>query len=215
MGTGNPEWLPKSPWRGSDRLPPRFWLPGLRNLQELYFEGGQLRAVGLPNLKHVTALKGLSFQGSRISDAGLACVKDRTTLTQLWFFGCRGLSDEGVGHFRNLKNLRLLDLRNESFTEKEPAEPRITDAGLTALGGLTKLTYLNLQGQKVTDAGLEKLAELQDLEFLAVSFSGVTDAGLAHLYGMHRLRSLHLYSTRVTPEGRARLKTRLHLLKVY
>jgi hypothetical protein len=190
-------------------------LPGLRNLEELYFEGGQLRAVGLPNLKHVTALKGLSFQGSRIDDAGLACVKDRTTLTQMWFFGCRGLSDKGVAHFRNLKNLTLLDLRNEDFTEKERPDPRITDAGLAHLGGLTKLTYLNLQGHKVTDAGLGKLAGLQNLEFLALSFSGVTDAGLVHLYGMQRLRSLHLYNTRITPEGRARLKARLPQLTVY
>ena len=106
-----------------------------------------------------------------------------------------------MAHFQGLKNLKLLDLRNESFTATEPKAPRITDAGLKHLAGLTKLEYLNLQGQHITDEGLKHLSGMTNLQTLSLSFSGITDEGLKHLDGFQKLRSLHLYGTRSPPQA--------------
>lgn len=187
-------------------------LGGLKNLLSLYFQDGRLRGEGLKSLRKMGSLKTLSFTNAEIEDGALACVKDSVQLESMSFFGCRGISDGGLSHFSGLKNLKLLDLRNESFTPDKPAGPRITDAGLKHLAGLNKIEYLNLQGQSITDEGLMHLGGMTDLRTLALSFSGITDAGLKHLEGLRNLRKIHLYGTRVTPEGRAALKVKLPLI---
>jgi Leucine-rich repeat (LRR) protein len=158
------------------------------------------------------SLKVLDFWESDVDDEGLACVKDATQLATMSFFNSRGISDKGLVHFQGLKNLTSLDLRNERFAEKEPKTPRITDAGVKHLAGLTRLQNLNLMGQHVTDEGLKHLSGMTNLRSLALSFSGITDEGLKHLEELRSLHSLHLYGTRVTPAGRAALKAKLPLL---
>ena len=187
-------------------------LAGLKNLLHLSFSGVKLPPEGLKCIQHMPSLKTLDFTDSEIDDAGLACVKDATQLVMMSFFGSRKLSDKGLAHLQGLKNLKLLDLRNESFTATEPKAPRVTDAGLKHLAGCTKLEYLNLQGQHITDEGLKHLSGMTDLQTLSLSFSGITDEGLKHLEGCKKLRNLHLYGTRVTPEGLAALKAKLPLL---
>jgi hypothetical protein len=187
-------------------------LRGLKNLWSLSFHEGHLPREGLTCLRHMPQLKGLDFRMSRIDDRGLAYVKDMSQLTIMSFFGSRGITDRGLSNLRGLKNLRYLDLRNESFTPDEPKEPRITDVGLKNLVGLTKLEYLNLQGQLITDNGLEHLSGLTELHTLSLSFSGITDAGLKHLEGLQKLHRLHINSNRVSPQGRAALKAKLPLL---
>jgi Leucine-rich repeat (LRR) protein len=187
-------------------------LRGLKNLTYLSFGAGHLGREGLKSLQEMPALKTLDFIDSDIDDGGLACVKELTQVERMSFFGSRGLSDVGVSHLKDLTNLTLLDLRNESFTATEPRTPRITDAGLGHLAGLSKLEYLNLQGQHITDAGLKHLKGMTNLQTLALSFPGITDDGLKHLEGLQKLRSLHLYGTRVTPAGRAALNAKVPLL---
>jgi hypothetical protein len=186
-------------------------LAGLKNLLFLSFNGVKLPAEGLKCIQHMPALKTLDFTDSEIDDAGLACVKDATQLEMMSFFGSRGLTDRGLAHLQGLKNLKLLDLRNESFKATEPKAPRITDAGLKHLAGLTKLEYLHLMGQHITDEGLKHLSGMTNLHTLSLSFSGITDEGLKHLYGLRQLRNLHLYGTQVTPEGRKALKAKVPL----
>lgn len=188
-------------------------LRGLKNLGSLSFQDGHLPHEGLTCLRQMPQLKGLDFTMSRIDDRGLACVKDMSQLTIMSFFGSRGITDSGLANLRGLKNLRFLDLRNESFTPDEPKEPRITDAGLKHLMGLTKLESLNLQGQLITDKGLEHLSGMTELHTLSLSFSGISDAGLKHLEGLQKLQRLHIYSNRVTPQGLAALKAKLPLLE--
>jgi len=187
-------------------------LQGLKNLLYLSFNGSRLGPDGLKSIRQMPSLKTLDFINCEIDDAGLTCVKDATHLERMSFFGSRGLSDKGVAHLQGLKNLTLLDLRNESFTATEPKAPRITDAGLKHLAGLTKLEYLNLMGQHITDEGLKHLSGMTNLETLSLSFAGITDEGLKQLEGLQKLRRLHLYGTRVTPQGLAALKAKLPML---
>ncbi len=190
-------------------------LRSLKNLSELRFDRGRFGPGGLKNLRQMPALKVLRFHRSDIDDESLACLKDLTQLERLDFWNSRGITDKGVANLQDLKNLKMLDLgiESETLTGIEPKEPRITDAALKHLAGLTKLEYLNIQGQKITDEGLKHLSGMPDLQFLALSFSGITDKGLKHLEGNQKLHGLHLYATKVTSEGRAALKAKLPKLE--
>ena len=57
----------------------------------------------------------------------------------------------------------------------------ITDAGLSHLTGLTKLSALDLVGTRITDAGLAHLKSLSNLKTLEVGDTHVTDAGAREL----------------------------------
>ena len=86
---------------------------------------------------------------------------------------------------------------------------QVTDAGLKHLKGLTKLRELYLSGTQVTDAGLEHLKGLTGLNHLNLDNTKVTDAGLEHLKGLSNLRSLSLGRTPVTGAGVNELKKAL------
>lgn len=105
-----------------------------------------------------------------------------------------------VGHFRELEQLQY-------FKPFMPAGgPRVTDAGLMHLEGLSRLQELDLSATDVTDLGLGHLRGLTGLRDLNLSNTDVSDAGLVHLTGLSRLESLDLHDTRVSNSGIVRLK---------
>ena len=79
--------------------------------------------------------------------------------------------------------------------------PKVTDADLAHVAGMTELKSLGLQNTQVTDAGLVHLARLAKLKTLSLDGTQVTDAGLAHLAGLAKLERLSLSRTRVTNDG--------------
>ena len=84
--------------------------------------------------------------------------------------------------------------------------PQISDSGLVALRGLTRLDWLDLRGGgTVTDAGLVRLSKLKSLERLHLYNARITDAGIVHLKGLTKLRFLYLGATEVTDAGAADL----------
>ncbi len=84
-------------------------------------------------------------------------------------------------------------------------QPDISDAGLDHLQGLKQLYQINLNGTGVTDAGLAKLKELDKLFWLGLRRTRVTDAGLVHLQGLPRLTEVFLADTAVSDAGVATL----------
>ena len=88
--------------------------------------------------------------------------------------------------------------------------PRITDAELVHLNGLTKLEWLEFRAAThITDAGLVHLKGLTTLEVLWLDGSPITDAGLANLKGLTRLGTLMLKDTQVTDKGVKQLQEAL------
>ena len=59
--------------------------------------------------------------------------------------------------------------------------PRLSDAGLANLNGMTKLNNLILARTKVTDAGLNNLNGLNNLEYLGLTNTQVTAGGVKRL----------------------------------
>ena len=64
--------------------------------------------------------------------------------------GYNEITDNGLVHLRNLRQLRFLDLKNNK---------RISDEGLKQLENLQDLEQLNLIGTKVTAAGVKELQQ--------------------------------------------------------
>ena len=72
---------------------------------------------------------------------------------------------------------------------------------------MTKLTDLELHGEKITDKGLANLAGLTQLKRLNLANTDITDAGLKHLENLGSLRDLSLAGTRVDGSGLAAIST--------
>jgi len=72
------------------------------------------------------------------------------------------------------------------------SNPKVNDAGLQHLKGLTNLTVLDLRSTRVSDAGLEHLKGLVNLRVLILNDTRMTDAGFVHLKGLSDLTELYL-----------------------
>ena len=79
--------------------------------------------------------------------------------------------------------------------------PKVTDADLAVLKGLSRLQNLALCETQITDAGLKNLEGLKRLQMLSLINSKVTDAGLEYLKGLSQLRRLFLNGTQVAGTG--------------
>ncbi|MDA1275197.1 MAG: hypothetical protein O2960_14290 [Verrucomicrobia bacterium] len=117
----------------------------------------------------------------------------------------KSVTDNHLGHLKNLPHLR--DLRLYST--------QITDEGLAHLEGLLQLRDLRLNHTQVTDAGLVHLKGLTKLELLSLYGTQITDTGLVHVEGLTNLSVLFLGNTQVTDEGRQALLRAIPSLQVY
>ena len=94
------------------------------------------------------------------------------------------------------------------------ATPRISDAGLAHLEGLTKLRTLDLYNTRISDAGLRHLKGLMNIRYLNLDGTRITDAGLPHLKGLTSLKELRVFRTGVTEAGLAELLKALPSLTI-
>lgn len=133
-------------------------------------------------------------QGYGVADRDLARL---VVLRQLRLLDLRNnpVGDEGTAHLAELKQLEWLKL----------SQTNVTSAGLAHLAGLARLRRLSLADCEIDDAGLEHLKDLASLEFLDLSNTKVTDAGMRSLAGLTRLKEIWLYGTQVTDAGLAHL----------
>ena len=97
------------------------------------------------------------------------------------------MSDAGLAHFKDCKNLTILGLD----------DTQVSDAGLAHFKDCKNLTILDLAGTKVSDAGLAHFKDCKNLTHLHLDGTQVSDAGLAHFKGMP-LRLLWIDDTGIT-----------------
>jgi hypothetical protein len=106
------------------------------------------------------------------------------------------VGDAGIVHFKDCKNLHLLNL----------VRTKITDAGLANFKDCQNLEYLELAGTHIGDPGMEHLKECRKLKKLGLYATQVGDAGLANFKDCKNLINLDLNVTRVTDAGMANFK---------
>ncbi|HUW20615.1 MAG TPA: redoxin domain-containing protein [Sedimentisphaerales bacterium] len=153
--------------------------PSLRNL---YL--GKLANVtdaGLAHLSHIPTLEMINLTGNRnITDKGIAHLERLPALKELRVNRCR-VSDEALGHLKQVTTLERLDLPSRG----------ITDKGLADIGQLAKLKELHVGGD-ITDTGLRHLVKLTSLEELEIDGEGITDEGIRQIAKLQNLTELNL-----------------------
>lgn len=105
-----------------------------------------------------------SIAGKDFGDAGLARLAVLKANLQWLDLGGTKVTDAGLAHIAEMKNLTRLHLEKTA----------VTDAGLVKLSKLRKLEYLNLYGTQVSDAGLTHLSSLPELHRLYLWQTKVT-----------------------------------------
>jgi hypothetical protein len=115
-----------------------------------------------------------------------------------------GVTDAGLEHLNELRQLRDLVLFNDG----------LTSAGFEHIAELTWLEHLSLRGTHTGDAELERLRPMAKLRHLGLEETKVTDAGLRHLEGLTSLEDLRLDKTQVGDAGVGRLKGLARLRKL-
>ncbi len=151
---------------------------GYRNLNGRPWASAWLRNwLGDEFFQEVTSVQ---FINRPVTDLDLAPLARLDRLEEFHISGAP-ITDAGLKHVANLKELRILSLWET---------PGITDAGLAYLTALTKLQHLNLYRCEITDAGLVHLRTMENLERLDIAKTGVTGPGLSHLGRMSKLKKL-------------------------
>jgi Leucine-rich repeat (LRR) protein len=132
----------------------------------------------------------------RDTTAAAGLPKEAFRLTYVDLMANKQLTDAGLAHLKDCKNLNNLYLANT----------RVSDAGLAHLKDCKSLTQLNLFSTQVSDAGLVHLKDCKNLGYLGLDHTRVSDAGLAPLKDCKNLTQLNLFATQVSDAGLARLK---------
>ncbi|MBI1923107.1 hypothetical protein HYR99_02540 [Candidatus Poribacteria bacterium] len=159
-------------------------------------------------LTPLTALKRANLgEIEGLSDEALAHIGKLTSLMYLHLHDGE-LTDAGMKHLVNLKDLRLLVLG---------ANRAITDAGLAEVVKLKNLEDLRISYTQVTDTGMKMLQMLPHLQALRIINTPVTDEGIRHLTPIKGLTELYINypeNKQVTPEAIAELQKALPNLKI-
>jgi Leucine Rich Repeat (LRR) protein len=132
----------------------------------------------------------LSCDNTAVTDLLLRRLARTTTLTYLSLAGTQ-ISDDGLQHLQNMKQLKVLSL----------ARTAVTDAGLKQLQPLGQLEYLGLRGTKVTDDGLQTVAGFRRLKGLHLGDTAITSRGIAALKPLAKLDFLRLRGTKIGDEA--------------
>jgi eukaryotic-like serine/threonine-protein kinase len=117
-------------------------------------------------------------------------------LTEVHLNENKQLSDAGLAHLKDCKNLTILDLQ---YT-------RVSDAGLVVFNGCEGLTQFNLGGTQVSDAGLAYFKRCRNLRILGLNATRVSDTGLASFKDCKKLVGLDLRGTPLSDAGLAHFK---------
>src|SRR5262249_33110768 len=127
-----------------------------------YFSDDDKKPVTFINLKEMNIKGPALVHLKSVADSLTGLDLDGTPIT-----------DEGLVHVAELKNLETLSLNRT----------RISDAGLQHLQGLNKLKKLNLGRTQLTGPGLQYLKGLNELKQLSLEKTQIGDAGLQYLPG--------------------------------
>ncbi|MDP6356732.1 MAG: hypothetical protein QF473_16595, partial [Planctomycetota bacterium] len=123
------------------------------NLAELSLTYTKASDTGLKELGSLKVLNRLDLSLTHISDNGLSYLAASRHLRELSLAGCKQITDAGLVHLKDLKNLETLKL---GYTD-------LNGSGFVYLKSLKKLAYLDLSHTKVRSEGLQHLSGMTQL----------------------------------------------------
>ncbi|MCW5773542.1 MAG: hypothetical protein KIT16_18005 [Rhodospirillaceae bacterium] len=214
-------------------------LAALPKLQEVVFGGNAGTDAGVAEIaKAVPKLRRLWLFRSHVTDAAFVHVARLTELEALHLAGLK----LGPGALRNvarLRKLRVLDLDDATVSDEGLTALRdmpwlhdvslqwmrgVGAKGMAAVGGLRRLSTLNLGFAEIDDAlpaltvsrtlrelylyrsdignaHAPLLARLRSLRMLSLSYTAIGDAAMPDIARLPNLAMLHLIASRVTDAG--------------
>lgn len=186
-------------WAGISDAALRY-LESLNKLEVLELrECKHITGSGLLHLRAAPNLVTLDLAGaSKFNDTGVQAIGLCTGLTKVDLSRCPQITHQGLVHLRNLLNLTYLDLSSN---------PQVDDKGVTPLCDLPRLSTLNLARTAITDIGLSHIGDMPALLYLDLSnCERITDRGLSHLRRLKKLAYLNVSGCkRLTQNGVSRL----------
>ncbi|CAL5375596.1 unnamed protein product [Camellia sinensis] len=208
---------------------------GLSNLTTLSFRrNNQITAQGLNVFAGLINLLKLDLERCPGIHGGLVHLKGLAKLESLNIKCCNCITDADMkplsgaclfvlGGLTNLKELQIScskvsdygisflgGLHKLSLLNMEGC-PAVTAACLDSLAAIPALLYLNLSRCNLSDDGCEKFSGLRNLKVLNLGFNDISDACLVHMRGLTNLESLNLDSCRIDDEGLVNLAGLQHL----
>ncbi|MCA9169973.1 MAG: hypothetical protein KDB23_19995 [Planctomycetales bacterium] len=150
----------------------------------------------LAHLQNLPDVRGVNLTDTAVTNEGLSNFRNLKQLTGVnlptsYPQVARQITDEGIGYFSELTEIRAFDLDHTSMT----------DSGLERLKNLTKLHTLSLNETKITDQGLAYLNNMRELVYLSLGWTRVTSAGMRHLQSLTSIEQLLLNDTLVTDDS--------------
>lgn len=128
-------------------------------------------------------LQTLTVEGPSITEQLAPRIAEATQLTSLAMRNTL-VNDQGIEQFRDLKSLRIIDLRLSAL---------LTDAAMETLSAMPSLRAVRLSGVNLTDAGLAKLLELPNLTELDLrNCRQISKDGIAQIGKKRSIRVLKL-----------------------
>jgi Leucine-rich repeat (LRR) protein len=172
-------------------------LRGLDRLEELHLAQTSVTDKGVAQLAGIGRLRKIELLNmlAPITDESLPHLAKIDSLEEIGL-GRTKITGAGLSEFRQLPNLRVLDLSHNP----------LSDEGLKQLGELTQLRVLHLNCVEMKGPWLKRLASLTNLHTLALGVCHVNDEGLAALAPLKQLHSLDLSNSDVTDAGLASLR---------
>lgn len=184
------------------------WQGKIGALRSLHLSYSSVMDEHLSRLTNLPCLEELTLDSSEITDWALAHFADNKVtpnLSVLDLADC-DISDEGLSHltnFKQLKNLSLFycDVSNdgmEYISEMKNLEVlnldsrEISDDGLFYLRHLTNLKCLDIFSGRISDIGCAHISEIKSLVTLELCGGGIGDLGCSHLSSLINLTSLNL-----------------------
>jgi hypothetical protein len=133
---------------------------------------------------------------SKVDDQSLSCVEALADLEFIDLDHNPAVTDKGLVHLRNLKNLRRLSMYHCN----------VTGTGFVHLKAAPQLRHLAISYTPLTREGVSVIGKLQTLESLSMAHTPVTDDDLAALESLDKLKLLWLDHTAVTDRGLVHLE---------
>ena len=189
--------------------------------------GGDL----LKKLHGLKNLQGLNLYGTDVSDKELQHLGELPDLEFIDLGGCN-VTTEGILHLRLSRKMKRLGLAHirppiddnaimrlvstwPNLESISLESSRITDVGLSHIGSLRHLRYLNVSRTKITDKGLKSLVGLPHLTTLHAGHNNITDRGMMYLGKLTSLEKLAINRTDITDRGLREVQGLANLKRIY
>jgi internalin A len=176
----------------------------LKGLVTLRIGGTKVTDASFKIVEGFTKLKELELRDTDVTGEGLAFLKGTKGLDLLYLTKGQ-LNDRGLHHLAALGLVRTVQSPTGSsgrpappdteLTETDLSQSAITDQGLQALKGLTKLKTIRLNSTQVTGVGFKELKNLP-ISTVELNESPVSAEGLATLQQYESLSTLRLAFTK-------------------